>query len=163
MFFSLDLKISKPFVMNLEISFLGVSHVQLLIFLNYLTLCFELFSNSFIISPLSQIFLNPKLNIEHGYTPPPPRHTSNKKKMKKRGGKATHLATSPHKYVKGVEPGTTEKQSQQLVRREFKPGTPDCKVDKDADHLDICLPNHVGHVLHMNALMLIYKFGFCFN
>ena len=73
--------------MNLEISFLGVSHVQLLIFLSYLTLCFELFSNSFIISPLSQIFLNPKLNIEHGYTPPPPRHTSNKKKMKKRGGK----------------------------------------------------------------------------
>ena len=86
------------------------------------------------------------------------------KKWKKRGGgKATHLATSPCKYVKGVEPGTTEKQSQQLVRREFKPGTPDCKVDKDADHLDIYLPNHVGHVLHMNKLMLIYKFGFCFN
>lgn len=97
-------------------------------------------------------------------TPPPPLDTpATKKKMKKRGGKATHLATSPYKYVKGVEPGTTEKQSQQLVRREFKPGTPDCKVDKDADHLDICLPNHVCHVLHMNALMLIYKFGFCFN
>ena len=40
LFFSLDLKISKPFVMNLEISFLGVSHVQLLIFLNYLTFVF---------------------------------------------------------------------------------------------------------------------------
>ena len=97
-------------------------------------------------------------------TPPPPLDTpATKKNEKKGGGKATHLATSPYKYVKGVETGTTEKQSQQLVRREFKPGTSDCKVDKDADHLDISLPNHVGHVLHMNALMLIYKFGFCFN
>lgn len=77
--------------MNLEMSFVGVSHAQLLRFLNYLTLCFELFSNFFIVLVLvfpSFTFLNPKLNIEHGYTPPPPpRHTSNKKNEKEEGGR----------------------------------------------------------------------------
>ena len=41
--------------------------------------------------------------------PPPPLDTPATKKNEKKGGKATHLATSPYKYVKGVEPGTTEK------------------------------------------------------
>ena len=53
------------------------------------------------------------------------------------------------------------RETKPAARQKIMPEPLDCRVDRDADHLAICLPNHGDRVLRMNVLTLIYRFGFC--